>query len=132
MASDGWDSPRLSEDLQLVPAPGGPQSYGKKAQGPVEYVTVANDDGVLGYLWANDAGDAAGYVVREAAGDVAFNAGVFWSLQLRPCKDRGLAPTAALTELAEVPGSHNGGWVVAGSRAQAPDLATLKALADRG
>jgi hypothetical protein len=132
MASDGWDSPRLSEDLQLKAAPGGPREYAFKADGPVEYVTVANEDGVLGYLWANDAADAAGYIVREAAGDIAFNAGVFWTLQLRSYKERGLPPTAALAGLVEVPGSHNGGRVVPGSGAQASDLAALQALADRG
>ncbi len=128
MASDGWDSPRLSEDLQLIPLSGGPQDYSNTVDGPVVYVTVANDNGVLGYLWAGDAGDAAGYVARQAGGDEAYNAGVAWNDEFRSRKERGLLPSEALAELSAIPGGVHWGHVVPGTQTDAPDLAALKEL----
>ncbi|MFI6449501.1 hypothetical protein [Kitasatospora sp. NPDC050543] len=65
----GWTSERLSEDMQFRVAEGGPVNYTYRTDRAVEYVAVANDDGLLGYLWACDADDAAGWQVRPAGRD---------------------------------------------------------------
>jgi len=116
------------EDLEFKPV-SGPQRYGYTASGPVRYVVVANQDGVIGYLWACDPDDAAGYEYRRSAGDVAANAGVPWYQRLRTAKARGLRPSQALAELAADPGDPVTGRVVPGSEGTAPSLAAVKELA---
>jgi hypothetical protein len=118
------------EDLEFKPV-SGPARYGFKASGPVRYVVVANQDGVLGYLWASDPDDAAGYERRRSAGDAAANAGVPWYQRLRTAKVRGLPPSRALAELADDPGDSVTGRVVAGSEGTLPSLTALKELAAR-
>jgi hypothetical protein len=117
------------EDLEFKPVPGGPARYGNAATGPVRYVVIANQDGVIGYLWGSDAEDAAGYEYRRSAGDVAANAGVPWYQKLRSAKARGLRPSQALAEFAAGPGDPVAGRVVPGSEGTAPGLAALKDLA---
>lgn len=124
-------SKRTTEDLELIPAEGGPLAYTNITNGPLRYVEVANDSTVLGYLWAADADDAAGFVPRAAAGDEAFNAWVSWKGELREAKVRRLQPSQALTELAWNTGGGRMGRVVPGSEEQAPSLAALKELASR-
>ncbi|MDI5969424.1 hypothetical protein POF50_008725 [Streptomyces sp. SL13] len=128
MSEHGWTSPRLSEDLELKPAPGGPVAYARTTDGPVVHLTVANEDGVVGYLWANDEDGAAGYVARMTGGDIAANSGGKWVRELRARKERGLSPSEALAELAELSGTYTTGQVVPGSRAEARDLATVRGL----
>jgi hypothetical protein len=117
------------EDLEFKTVPGGPARYGYAAGGPVRYAVIANQDGVLGYLWGSDPDDAAGYEYRRSAGDVAANAGVPWYQRLRAAKARGLMPSQALAELATDPGDPVTGRVVPGSEGTAPSLAALKELA---
>ncbi|GHE26564.1 hypothetical protein GCM10018781_78820 [Kitasatospora indigofera] len=125
-----WASPRLNEDMQMSVVPGGPVNYTYRTEKAVEYVTVANDDGlVLGYLWACDADDAAGWQARPAARPDASNAGVDWTLRLRDYKARDLPPSQALAELAEHPVGGLSGRVVPGSRARASGLVELRELA---
>ncbi|MGK5530601.1 hypothetical protein [Streptomyces sp. URMC 129] len=100
--------------------------YAHTTERPVRYVQVANDDGVLGYLWISDADDAAGYRPREAGGDEAYHAGVSWARHLRACKARGLTPSQALIELTVHAGGRRIGHVVPGSEADAPSLAVLR------
>jgi hypothetical protein len=124
-------SPAMREDLRPTRVEG-PPDYGYSTEGPVRYVAVAGDAGVLGYLWFAEAEDAAGFVPRKAAGDDAFNAGVAWRRPLRACKARGLTPAEALGEfLAGTAVAHAGG-VVPGSETAAPDLATVRRLGDEG
>ncbi|MEU9131896.1 hypothetical protein AB0D08_27970 [Kitasatospora sp. NPDC048540] len=124
-----WASGRLSEDLQFNVVPGGPVDYASRTDKAVEYVAVAAGSTVLGYLWACDADDAAGWQVRPAGGDGAYNAGVAWTRRLRGAKDRGISPSQALAELAQDPGGPYIGQVVPGSRARAESLADLRRLA---
>jgi hypothetical protein len=126
MTGDGWKT----EDLQprVVDAP---PHYGYTTGNPVRHVSVANDDGVLGYLWAADADDAAGFEPRPAAGGDAFNASVWWYQRLRECKARNLLPSQAIAELAEHPGGPRTGHVVRGSDGEAASLDALKELASR-
>jgi hypothetical protein len=117
-----------NEDLEFKPV-SGPPRYGHTASGPVRYVVVANQDGVIGYLWASDADDSAGYEYLRSAGDVAANAGVPWYQKLRSAKADGLTPTQALERLASGPDDPVIGRIVPGSEGTAPSLAAVKELA---
>lgn len=89
----------MTEDLELRVI-AGPPRYRARTEGPVEYLTVADQGGVVvGYIYANDGDDAAGWVSHAAAGHHAHSAYPPWMAKLRVCKARGLLPSAALTEL---------------------------------
>ena len=61
-------NPRFEEDMQFESI-AGPPRYNRVAQGPVRYVRVAADNGVvIGYVWANDEGEAAGWVTPPGLG----------------------------------------------------------------
>lgn len=131
MSTDGgWDSPRLSEELEFTLQPGGPRDYAGATDGPIRYVSVADGGGVLlGYLWAAQEEDAAGFVPRAAVGGDAMNAWVDWTMELRARKERDLTPVQALAELSDGVGHANYGWVVAGSEESATGSAALQELA---
>lgn len=112
---------------------GGPVDFVFQTDKPVEYVAVANQgDGILGYLWACDADDAAGWEGRLAAGAIAMNGSRYWYGKLREAKARGLLPSQALAELSA---DTEGGWsgqVVSGSRAKAASVVELRVKAREG
>ncbi|MER6104498.1 hypothetical protein ABT115_19755 [Streptomyces sp. NPDC001832] len=111
----------------------GPPRYNRFAKGPVQYVRVADSDGVvIGYVWANDEGDAAGWVTPQGLGAAAINAGAAWLRKLRDAKARWIAPTALLAELIRDTSDIEGSGVVPGSLAEAPSLAELKETASGG
>ncbi|GCB49409.1 hypothetical protein [Streptomyces sp. NL15-2K] len=131
MAEEQRLNPRLNEDLRFNPKPGGPALYSPTTDKPVQYVTVADRDGkVIGYVWANDEDDAAGWKVRKAGGDEAFNKGARWARKLHDAKARGLAPTAALAEMIRNSDPAGSSHVVPGSLKEAPGLETVKGLAE--
>jgi hypothetical protein len=126
-----WSSPRLQEDLQLQPIDG-PADYAYSTDKPVEYVAVANEaSGVIGYIWACDADDAAGWKKRPAAGDDAYNAGSYWIPRLRVAKAMDLTPSQALAKLLADPGNVRAGRLVRDSKAVAPSSQALREMADR-
>jgi len=128
-ADSGAANPRLTDGLLFTVVPGGPRDYARATDGPVRYLAVATGDVLLGYLWASEQEDAAGFVPRAAAGDDGLNASVAWTMELRARKARELLPVQALAELADGVGHANYGWAVAGPEEVAADLAALKALA---
>ncbi|HCA84251.1 MAG TPA: hypothetical protein DEQ61_01295 [Streptomyces sp.] len=142
MGTDPRANPRFTEDLPLE-ATEGPAVYRHTTDKPVRYLVIANErSGVIGYVWANDADEAAGWEPRPAAGGDAFNGGRPWLMSLRDARARALAPTRALAEMLEAaesadtreageerPGSEATGAVVPGSLADAPSLAALRELA---
>jgi hypothetical protein len=130
MGADERDVKRATEPLQFKVV-GGPEDYGDTGDSTIRYVVVANSAGILGYLWAADDHDSAGYVPRPAGGGSAFNAGTPWTMKLRGAKARHLKPSQALAELSKLPGDEQMGRVVPGSEAEAPSLAALKELASR-
>ncbi|MDT3396804.1 hypothetical protein RKE29_09140 [Streptomyces sp. B1866] len=110
-----------------------PPRYATTTDKPVQYVTVANRQGtVLGYVWASDEDDAAGWKVRRAGGDEAFNMGALYVSRLHDAKARGIAPTAALAELIRDSDTDKPSHVVPGSLRQAPGLEVVKDLAGKG
>ena len=133
MTSDRKSSPGLYDDLEMSLVPGGPTDYAESTDGPVRYVTVANDEGfVIGYLWAAEHDDAADFLPRPAAGIPARQATGTWVTQLRYRKERDLTPVQALAELADFAGNVNSGRVVPGSEATAPSLDALNEIASQG
>lgn len=132
MSTDPRAKPRTTEDLQFTPAAGGPRDYANTTDKPLHYAEVANERGVIGYLWAADESDAANFLPRPAAGGVAMSAWGSWKRELRQCKERNLLPSQALTELSDGVGNDKMGRVVSGSLAEAANLAALKDLASRG
>lgn len=127
----------------------GPSAYVDHTDGPVSYCPAVSGDGtVLGYLWASEADDAAGFVERAAAGTVnASNAAGAWRRRLRRAHARGLPALGALREwigedpaaghdpdLAEPAATTHPEWRLAGalppsSERQAPGLKALCRLA---
>jgi hypothetical protein len=73
--------------------------YNDRPTGPVLVSVVKRHGQVQGYLWADDAADAADFLPARDAGEDAINLGTSWMLRLRECKKRGLTPTQALSEL---------------------------------
>ncbi|MGW1409379.1 DUF6508 domain-containing protein [Streptomyces sp. NPDC002403] len=104
--------------------------YRAETDRPVHHLTVADARGEeMGYLWANDEDDAAGWCLRPAGDRAGFGEGLAWSAQLDAAKARGLAPTAALAELARGSDPRRVSHVVPGSLAEAGSLAALRELA---
>jgi hypothetical protein len=100
--ADDERTPRLpgymTEDLQprIV---SGPAEYNDEPSGPVVVSVVHRKQTVMGYLWADDAGDAAGFVSSADGGPAAINQFTVWLERLRDAKARGLTPRQALDEL---------------------------------
>lgn len=105
---------------------GGPPRYTSQTAGPVVYVAVTAGR-VIGYLYANDADDAAGWVPRLEATPAEQNLAAAWIFRLRDAKARGLAPVAALNELR---GAASGPSAIPPDAPRAAEsLAALRALA---
>ncbi|MFI6849768.1 hypothetical protein ACIBJD_35085 [Kitasatospora sp. NPDC050467] len=131
--NSSWNTPRLREDMELKLVGGGPVDYAYQTDKPVEYVAVANESsGLLGYLWACDADDAAGWEDRPAVAIEASNSAAYWLRKLREAKARALPPSEALAELAENPSGGRVGGIVPGSRARAKSVPELREKAREG
>ncbi|MEV7235227.1 immunity 49 family protein [Streptomyces sp. NPDC051020] len=132
MSNGDRRNPRFEEDMRFKRI-AGPLRYNRVAQGPVQYVRVAADNGVvIGYVWANDEGEAAGWVVPPGLGAAEINAGAAWIRKLRDAKARDIVPTALLAELIRDTSDIQGSRVVPGSPAECTTLDELKELADKG
>lgn len=129
MGAGEWNTPRLTEDVHFQ-MKGRMRGYASESSGPVRYRRVAWSGGgeAIGYLWYDDAENAAGYVANAAQGDDAVNAGTLWYRRLTAAGERGLTPSQAVAEFEEQNvGSRGSGWIVPDSDAEASSLAELKA-----
>ncbi|MFF7458223.1 hypothetical protein [Kitasatospora sp. NPDC008115] len=126
------ENPRLREDMQFEVIDG-PVDYAYRTDKPVEYMTIANEtSGVLGYLWASDADDAAGWVGRPAVAVEASNSAGYWLIRMRAAKARDLPPSQALAELSDDRPGGQIGFVVPGSRSRAESVGDLREKAQEG
>lgn len=74
--------------------------YPDVTDGAVSYLAVQDDGGrVLGYVWAAQLGNAAGFEPRTAAGEVALEVGRLWIQRLRDAYALGLPASAVLNWL---------------------------------
>jgi hypothetical protein len=127
MSSDRHIPGYMTEDLQ--PRITGPAQYTSRTDGPVVHITLADQAGrAIGFLYANDADDAAGWVPRATATPQQQNLASPWVMLLREARQRDLKPAAALDELMSAAPA-NGSHAVAGSRRCAASIAALKQLA---
>jgi hypothetical protein len=92
------------------------------------------DDEVVGYLWAAETDDAAGFIRRMAADrHDTFDAAVRWDELLREAYAAGLSPSQALQGWVGRPPDPEGGAVAADAeRQRAPSLQALDELANPG
>ncbi|NUW04022.1 hypothetical protein [Streptomyces sp. CAI 127] len=100
--SDVWSSFEVPYRYsQFTHAPGfGQIGYKRSAEGEVLYAPVTAPRGVLGYLWASDAEQAASFEPRDVGNDESYQSGLLWLSRLRSAHDRGLSPSEAVAELA--------------------------------
>ncbi|MFF0291956.1 hypothetical protein [Streptomyces sp. NPDC005262] len=132
MTGENRPHPRFEEDLHFKHI-AGPPRYNRVARGPVQYVRVAADTGVvIGYVWASDEDDAAGWVTPPGLGATEINAGAAWLRKLRDAKAREIAPTALLAELIRDTSDIRGSRVVPGLPAESTTLDGLKKLVSKG
>jgi hypothetical protein len=104
--------------------------YRSTTEGPVHHLTVVDLEGeVMGYAWANDEDNAAGWLLRPAGDRAGVEAGLAWAARFKAAKARGLVPTAALAESADGPVPGAVGRILPGSSATAPSLDALRELA---
>ncbi|MGW1188978.1 hypothetical protein [Streptomyces sp. NPDC002559] len=104
VASDVWGSFEIPYRYsEFTHAPGfGRIGYARSADGEVQYVPVHGEHGLLGYLWASDAENAASFEPRDVGDEESCRAGLLWLDRLRSAHDRGLSPSRALAELADL------------------------------
>jgi hypothetical protein len=101
-ASDVWSGfeiPYRSRVFHHTPGFGA-VGYRRSADGEVQYVPVHGEHGVLGYLWASDAENAASFEPRDDADEAGYEAGLLWLERLGSAYGHGLSPSQALAELA--------------------------------
>jgi len=130
---DSWymfEVPRRAEQIQAKLPPNAAQ-FERNTDSPVEFVGIALEGRIVGYLWAARGNDAAGYEPHTPAGDVALDAGEEWLVRLSEAKQRGLSPADALLEISSWPGNARSGAVVPGSMREAPSLEALQDLSGR-
>ncbi|MFF5185209.1 hypothetical protein ACFY30_15730 [Streptomyces sp. NPDC000345] len=126
-------NPRFDEDMHLDLVSPGPPRYRTSTDNPVRYVTVVSkqDGTVLGYVWADDADDAAAWIPRTASGNRALAEGGHWHARLEGAKGRGIPPSQALVEMLSSP-QGNRGRVLPGSLDSAPNAGAVELLAKGG
>ncbi|MFF9237826.1 hypothetical protein ACF1AL_03270 [Streptomyces sp. NPDC014801] len=130
---DSWymfEIPRRTERLQEKIPQDAPR-YESETSTPVEFVDVSLDEEVIGYLWAAESGDAAGYEPRTPAGHVAMDAAADWLAYLSQAKGRGLASLDALREAMDGEGTKRSGAVASGSLRRASSAEEVQELSGR-
>jgi hypothetical protein len=122
-ASDVWSRFEIpSRYRQFTHAPGfGRIGYKRTADGAVQYMPVRGEHGVLGYLWASNAENAASFEPRDVGDEEVYKTGLSYLKRLRSAHDRGLSPSQALVESAGLSEVHT----------NTLDLASLRKLASR-
>ena len=117
----------MTEDLQPREI-SGPPRYTSRTNGPVDRITLATQDGKpIGYFYANDEDEAAGFQPIAGASADEQNLVAPWNRMLLDAKKRGLKPSAALDEM--LPATHRNSRIVPGSRNRSASLDALGALA---
>jgi hypothetical protein len=130
---DSWymfEIPRRTERLQEKIPQDAPR-YESETSAPVEFVDVSLDEGVIGYLWAAENGDAAGYEPRTPAGHVAMDVAAEWLAYLSQAKGRGLSSLDALREAMDGEGTKPSGAVASGSLRRASSAEEVQELSGR-
>jgi hypothetical protein len=113
----------------LFPSLSGPR-YRSSTGAPVKYRPITRGRELLGYLWASESDDAAGYVKRASSGTDGLRAGALWRARLAEAKREGLTPTQALRRWLGAPGYLEFGEIADDTEElEAPDLQALQEIA---
>lgn len=129
-ALDVWGSfevPSRYEKFTHTPGFGG-IGYRRTAEGDVWCVPVRGDQGILGHLWASDEENAASFEPLDVADDLAYQAGLVWLDRLRAAHDRGLSPSAALSEMSTLADTEGAGHADPTAQPRTVPLSTLRSL----
>jgi hypothetical protein len=105
--------------------------YEETTEKPVQYVTVQDGEGVLGYVWAAQGDDAACFEPRTAAGERAFRAGRSWLMRLREAHRLGIPASEVLGWLSQQPPLPETGRIVDAPPRVVPSLDALEELSGR-
>ena len=117
----------MTEDLEMREI-SGPPRYTSRTDKPVEHITLATKEGeLIGYIYANDEDEAAGWQAVAGASPDAQNLAAPWMRMLRDAKKRGLKPSAAFDEMLRA--THPNSHIVRDSRRTSASLDALKQLA---
>jgi hypothetical protein len=117
----------MTEDLEMREV-SGPPRYTSRTNKPVDHITLATKEGeVIGYIYANDEDEAAGWQAVAGASPDAQNLAAPWMRMLHGAKKRGVKPGAALDEMLRA--THPDSRIVPGSRKTSASLDVLKQLA---
>lgn len=121
---------RITDDVhfRLV---GDPSGFRMRPERLIAYLPVADDDGILGYLWWSDTEHAAGFTPRPHRGPVAYNAAGVWNKRLQKQEEHVSCPSEAVAELLCSTGTRFYGRLVQEEPVgQASRLADLRAHAE--
>lgn len=119
----------MTEDLQPRIS-GGPPRYARHTDKAVRHVAIETPAGErIGYLYANDEDDAAGWLPVADASAAALNLATPWVRILHNAKKRGLKPSEALEQILRATNSYS--RVVPESLASSASLAMLEKIAGR-
>ncbi|MFC9931248.1 hypothetical protein [Streptomyces sp. NPDC127190] len=130
---DSWymfEIPRRTEQLGKKIPQDAPR-YETETSAPVVFVDVSINGRIIGYLWASESDDAAGYEPRTAAGHIAVDAAADWLVYLSKAKERGLSSLDALHEATHWKGTERSGTVVPGSLREASSPEEVQDLSGR-
>jgi hypothetical protein len=78
---------------------GGRPHYGNRPDGPVQSYELLLHGRVMGRIWWDLTGEAAGYVASPHQGDLAHNISGRWTKKLSESRGRGLPASEAVAEL---------------------------------
>ncbi|MFF2552666.1 hypothetical protein ACFVUS_16795 [Nocardia sp. NPDC058058] len=109
------------------------RTYPEDANGPVTYLPVARNGVVLGYIWASEADNAAGYVQRTSTGSEGMLAGGLWRSRFIDTFGMGLPALDAMRRNRSLPAHAPELFGVvdeAVTEQRAASLADLRRLAD--
>ncbi|WP_460999023.1 hypothetical protein [Streptomonospora sediminis] len=73
-----------------------PEGYRLVSGGPVRYLPVYQGDTLLGYVWAAESDDAAGFAERTLPGGKGARALTAWIRRFEECKSEGVTPLQGL------------------------------------
>ena len=130
---DAWGTfevPARSRRLRSS-LPPSEEEYPETTEHPVHYFAVRDKRQILGYVWAAQADNAAGFEPRTAAGERAFEAGRAWLLRLREAYRLGLPASDVLNWLAQQSAPIGIGHIAEKEPQTCPSLDSLEELSGR-
>ncbi len=130
---DSWymfEIPRRTDRLRALLPMDLPQ-FSAETQGQVDYMEVTADGKLVGFVWAADSDDAAGFEPYTPAGDLACEIAEHWLLRLSKAKARGLSPSQAMRVPASDVGDTAAISTVTGALRHAKTLEEVQDLSGR-